>query len=110
MPVAAGVAGPVVDWVETWDHATPGSPTAAIAGALQSRRLARCPVLFSYVFTLSPIPRCSALGGLYEATAPAKTPSGRDQHDGRCRLFFFSSRRRHTIWTGDWSSDVCSSD
>src|SRR6266487_5781304 len=26
---------------------------------------------------------------------------------GRC---FFSSRRRHTIWTGDWSSDVCSSD
>src|SRR5690348_17691434 len=22
----------------------------------------------------------------------------------------FSSRRRHTIWTGDWSSDVCSSD
>src|SRR5690348_14287862 len=23
---------------------------------------------------------------------------------------FFSSRRRHTIWTGDWSSDVCSSD
>src|SRR4051794_41829738 len=25
-------------------------------------------------------------------------------------IFFFSSRRRHTIWTGDWSSDVCSSD
>src|SRR5690348_17758870 len=24
--------------------------------------------------------------------------------------FFFSSRRRHTCWTGDWSSDVCSSD
>src|SRR5690348_5982044 len=23
--------------------------------------------------------------------------------------FFFSSRRRHTRWTGDWSSDVCSS-
>src|SRR5690348_17531689 len=22
-------------------------------------------------------------------------------------LFFFSSRRRHTRWTGDWSSDVC---
>src|SRR6266487_2611036 len=33
----------------------------------------------------------------------------------RCRRwrgggFFFSSRRRHTRWTGDWSSDVCSSD
>src|SRR5690348_586314 len=23
---------------------------------------------------------------------------------------FFSRRRRHTSWTGDWSSDVCSSD
>src|SRR5437879_13911883 len=23
---------------------------------------------------------------------------------------FFSSRRRHTIYIGDWSSDVCSSD
>src|ERR1022692_1893874 len=27
-----------------------------------------------------------------------------------CRLFFFSSRRRHTRLQGDWSSDVCSSD
>src|SRR5690348_18126800 len=26
------------------------------------------------------------------------------------RMVFFSSRRRHTRWTGDWSSDVCSSD
>src|SRR5260370_28995108 len=25
-------------------------------------------------------------------------------------LFFFSSRRRHTIFKCDWSSDVCSSD
>src|SRR5439155_11918496 len=25
-------------------------------------------------------------------------------------LCFFSSRRRHTIWPRDWSSDVCSSD
>src|SRR5271170_8145218 len=32
---------------------------------------------------------------------------------GQCAvqsLFFFSSRRRHTISTRDWSSDVCSSD
>src|SRR5215510_13311012 len=29
----------------------------------------------------------------------------------RYRLsFFFSSRRRHTRWPRDWSSDVCSSD
>ena len=25
-------------------------------------------------------------------------------------FFFFSSRRRHTRFTSDWSSDVCSSD
>src|SRR6266481_9967348 len=25
-------------------------------------------------------------------------------------LFLFSSRRRHTTWNCDWSSDVCSSD
>src|SRR5215510_14470203 len=30
----------------------------------------------------------------------------RDQRVG----FFFSSRRRHTSWPRDWSSDVCSSD
>src|SRR5574337_1069145 len=28
----------------------------------------------------------------------------------RVTFFFFSSRRRHTILSGDWSSDVCSSD
>src|SRR5690625_6322893 len=27
-----------------------------------------------------------------------------------CLSFFFSSRRRHTRWPRDWSSDVCSSD
>src|SRR5256886_3445670 len=27
-----------------------------------------------------------------------------------CHLFFFSSRRRHTRFDCDWSSDVCSSD
>src|SRR5690348_17595559 len=32
------------------------------------------------------------------------------QYEDRLDLFFFSSRRRHTRWTGDWSSDVCSSD
>src|SRR3989338_2108514 len=26
------------------------------------------------------------------------------------KVFFFSSRRRHTRWNCDWSSDVCSSD
>src|SRR5438309_3032971 len=31
------------------------------------------------------------------------------QHNIRL-CFFFSSRRRHTRWNCDWSSDVCSSD
>src|SRR6202048_266787 len=34
------------------------------------------------------------------------TPLARPCHD----VFFFSSRRRHTRSTRDWSSDVCSSD
>src|SRR5687768_17712569 len=29
---------------------------------------------------------------------------------GRCCSFFFSSRRRHTRCSREWSSDVCSSD
>src|SRR2546430_4191031 len=29
---------------------------------------------------------------------------------GACQCFFFSSRRRHTRFDCDWSSDVCSSD
>src|SRR5437870_10354421 len=33
---------------------------------------------------------------------------GRSERDS-C-AFFFSSRRRHTSWPRDWSSDVCSSD
>src|SRR5690625_7114451 len=33
-----------------------------------------------------------------------------DQRPWLCFGFFFSSRRRHTRWPRDWSSDVCSSD
>src|SRR5256886_3615410 len=33
-----------------------------------------------------------------------------DQADIYCSFFFFSSRRRHTRFDCDWSSDVCSSD
>src|SRR5690606_40013695 len=31
-------------------------------------------------------------------------------HIGYVDVFFFSSRRRHTSFSRDWSSDVCSSD
>src|SRR5215510_770321 len=33
-----------------------------------------------------------------------------DGAGGQNWFFFFSSRRRHTRWPRDWSSDVCSSD
>src|SRR5690348_6333761 len=51
-----------------------------------------------------------------EMVCQAARRRGRDLSGGhRCEpalepTFFFSSRRRHTRWTGDWSSDVCSSD
>src|SRR2546427_8952126 len=32
------------------------------------------------------------------------------QNSGAVWFFFFSSRRRHTRFDSDWSSDVCSSD
>src|SRR5437660_197058 len=64
-----------------------------------------------------------ALGGLrHVASSSGSRPQGWQQDpDARsgwvCRMhvmavlmFFFSSRRRHTRWPRDWSSDVCSSD
>src|SRR5439155_22661017 len=37
-------------------------------------------------------------------------PQARARRVPRWRPFFYSSRRRHTRWPRDWSSDVCSSD
>src|SRR5437868_9204559 len=37
-------------------------------------------------------------------------PAGRTDEEFVDACFFFSSRRRHTRWPRDWSSDVCSSD
>src|SRR5207253_8219561 len=34
----------------------------------------------------------------------------RNRSSRQAGSFFFSSRRRHTRWPRDWSSDVCSSD
>src|SRR5690348_10877851 len=42
---------------------------------------------------------------------PMRSEERRVGKEGRCRWApDRSSRRRHTRWTGDWSSDVCSSD
>src|SRR5690348_9176734 len=45
-----------------------------------------------------------------ERRKPAQVAFMRRRERARRLGFFFSSRRRHTRWTGDWSSDVCSSD
>src|SRR5690242_10560929 len=50
------------------------------------------------------------------SSVPTTLPTAYDvytldgRHDGDYYTFFFSSRRRHTRLTCDWSSDVCSSD
>src|SRR5689334_91864 len=43
-------------------------------------------------------------------SASSRTPSNAPWCWPPGRSFFFSSRRRHTRWNCDWSSDVCSSD
>src|SRR2546430_7374208 len=40
----------------------------------------------------------------------ASEERGKDKQHRRLDVFFFSSRRRHTRFDCDWSSDVCSSD
>ena len=44
-------------------------------------------------------------GGVYRSWDGNMRKEGWKRSD-----FFFSSRRRHTRFTSDWSSDVCSSD
>src|SRR4029077_5965548 len=48
---------------------------------------------------------------VYIDTRQGNRRSKRGGRAARCQLLvFFSSRRRHTIFKCDWSSDVCSSD
>src|SRR2546430_3557218 len=61
--------------------------------------------------------RCEITGKVISLRAAAQTRAGRPGLTPRptrtwygVALFFFSSRRRHTIFDCDWSSDVCSSD
>src|SRR5689334_3458411 len=52
----------------------------------------------------------AASGGLAEAKGTGKLLFRQDPEAKETTRFFFSSRRRHTRWNCDWSSDVCSSD
>src|SRR2546429_2962823 len=55
--------------------------------------------------------RCAGgdVPGALAALSAAATPT-RVAGASPCVFFFFSSRRRHTRCSRDWSSDVCSSD
>src|SRR5258707_695314 len=57
--------------------------------------------------TLSAPRRCSGRG---HEDQTRRAHSGWRGDDLRFFIFFFSSRRRHTRYWRDWSSDVCSSD
>src|SRR2546430_6723721 len=48
--------------------------------------------------------------GTFSSIAMAHWPYRKLKIPVYCILFFFSSRRRHTRFDCDWSSDVCSSD
>src|SRR4249919_577893 len=52
----------------------------------------------------------ASLRDLLTEDAPALIVVFTIRSDSYERLFFFSSRRRHTRFSRDWSSDVCSSD
>src|SRR4051812_6175142 len=54
-------------------------------------------------------PNCEGLTSEVDTVGGRGVPVMCDLGD-RASLFFFSSRRRHTRLTCDWSSDVCSSD
>src|SRR5256884_3478566 len=48
---------------------------------------------------------------IFAGSAPRRTSTPSDStHESHSLYFFFSSRRRHTRCSRDWSSDVCSSD
>src|SRR5690606_39415975 len=42
--------------------------------------------------------------------SPQRAHLGSNDRSRQLLFFFFSSRRRHTRFSRDWSSDVCSSD
>src|SRR5256885_12822804 len=50
------------------------------------------------------------VGELLLSREHAFSGGGSDVGRLKVRVFFFSSRRRHTRLQGEWSSDVCSSD
>src|SRR2546430_980515 len=58
---------------------------------------------------LSPLRRGLAIDSTVDIVL-CYVPHRRDYVEQRIELMFFASRRRHTRFDCDWSSDVCSSD
>src|SRR5260370_609602 len=62
------------------------------------------------------MPVCSSRSSLTDCRGSTRVrfeercASSAHEHKACAQLFFFSSRRRHTRFKCDWSSDVCSSD
>src|SRR5256886_4786060 len=54
--------------------------------------------------------KCAAASGIATAFVSASRAVSGRKAETTCLSFFFSSRRRHTRFDCDWSSDVCSSD
>ena len=83
---------------------------------LQTRRLSSCGSRAQPLRGMWDLPRpgrepvSPALAGRLPTTAPPGKPNVPSWFYLFIYLFFFSSRRRHTRYIGDWSSDVCSSD
>src|SRR6266581_311957 len=88
--VVDGVAGVEVQTERSWRYAEElGIPRFIVMNRMDRERA-------SFPRTLDALQAAFGRG-----VVPLAIPLGE---------FFFSSRRRHTRWTGDWSSDVCSSD
>src|SRR5690606_40409958 len=83
-----------------------------------TRRLAFLTAVLPFL-VVSTCPSSSRIGGGTYLCYPLHCGPIRGLHRPRdfvsilfrlCSFFFFSSRRRHTRFSRDWSSDVCSSD
>src|SRR5256886_5059524 len=62
----------------------------------------------NYTFPVIASPSIACTDDSWTATSTTSAPAARELHTAV--WFFFSSRRRHTRFDCDWSSDVCSSD
>src|SRR3989449_4021467 len=78
--------------------------------AMASAHLARLQAKLSNQWIRSKFAQAQNWVAVCRARVPAVTSAERTRAVKQYFVFFFSSRRRHTRCSRDWSSDVCSSD